>query len=660
MSKKNIYALLVAINDYTDVKQLYGCLNDMHAFRDYLKKQYKGRDFKLHPLELANEEATRQAVIDGFKHFEQAREGDVCVLFFSGHGSQVPTTDFFEATDNKNEAIVCYDGCLVDKELSCLIYEVTKDKPHVHFVAVMDCCHSGSNSRFVDDSQTTNNRCCSSKKYPLSISDYYGFEKGLYEKDAKGQYTAKKGKHIQLGACRSHQLAVEKVMNLAYRGVFSYSLLEALDTAFSALSYADLERRIVQKISNYANDQRPQLDPVNNDTIDQLFLGGAIVPKNRFFIAWDKTEKQWTLNAGLYHGVNTQKEHPSVIRLADNPDVYFDILDIKSDTSIGVWRPTNFVGNQQKQYDVILQIGGGRSHLVAFSSDCDPVRKAVLLAEFAKIKTNYIELTDDREQAAYFIHTEFNALGLNDKLADYFKNVGGNALWLRLKGEEKPLFFPIAAAQMNAVQTGQFWRNADAVLQWQHLKTLENPTSSIANDVKITLYRHEGSREWKGLLPENMERIGEWSAPTAFRFISGFYPAFALTVENTGSQQLHVSALVMDGRFGIVNKFLPYEKIEPNGKAQMIETYNGKSSQSIGLTINQEAYEDGRKEQMDYLKIMVSTQAFETTDFVQEALDVRGASTMRSSKDAVGSADFPVIQIPDWVTFLVPLHIFRP
>ncbi len=660
MSKKNIYALLIAINDYTDVKQLYGCLNDMQAFCDYLKKQYKGNEFKLHPLKLKNEQATRQAVIDSFKHFERAKEGDVCVLFFSGHGSQVPTTDFFEAPNNKNEAIICYDGCLVDKELSCLIYEVTKDKPKVHFLALMDCCHSGSNTRFVDDSKTTNTRTADSKKYPISISDYYGFDKGLYESDADGKYTAKKGKHIQLGACRSHQLAVEKVMNLAYRGTFTYSLLEALDTSFSALSYADLERRIVQKISNYATDQRPQLDALNNDDISQLFLGGAIVPKNRFFIAWDKKEKQWTLNAGLYHGINTQSEHPSVIQLTDNPDVYFDILDVKSDTSIGAWRSKKFVGNQQKQYDVTVQIGGGHSHLVAFSSDCDPVRKATLLAEFAKIKTNYIEPTDDMSQAAYFIHTEFNTLGPDDKLANYFKNVGGNALWLRLKGEEKPLFFPIAAAQMDATQTGQFWRNADAVLQWQHLKNLENPTSSIAKDVKITLYRQEGSREWQGLLPKNMEEIADWSQPTPFRFLSGFYPAFALTIENIGNQQLHVSALVIDGRFKIDNSFLPYEKIEPSGKVQMIGTYNGKSSQSIGLNINQQAYEDGRKEQMDYVKIMVSTQAFETTDFVQGSLDVRGSSHSRSTKDAIGTDDFPVIQISDWATFLVPIHIFRP
>ena len=174
MSKKSIYALLVAINNYPSVRPLNGCLNDMNAFHDYLKRQCNDAEFVFNPKILENDAATREAVIAGFQHFTAATEGDVCVLYFSGHGSRIDAPDFWEAIDGKIEAIVCYDACLADKELSCLIYETLKDhNESVHFLAVMDCCHSGSNTRADDGVQI---RLSQPNRFPKAIQDYYGYE----------------------------------------------------------------------------------------------------------------------------------------------------------------------------------------------------------------------------------------------------------------------------------------------------------------------------------------------------------------------------------------------------------------------------------------------------------------------------------------------------
>ena len=82
----NVFALLVGINQYdpsSSVPALQGCSNDVKAMAAYLQgrvAQDKG-SFQLQSL--LNEQATRQAVIDGFRsHLCQAGPDDVALFLF--------------------------------------------------------------------------------------------------------------------------------------------------------------------------------------------------------------------------------------------------------------------------------------------------------------------------------------------------------------------------------------------------------------------------------------------------------------------------------------------------------------------------------------------------------------------------------------------------
>ena len=202
MAKKKLYALLVGIDKYPPgVRSLKGCVNDMNAFKDYLLRQCSTAEYDPKISILSNEKAKRQDLIAAFDHFSKAKNGDICVFYFIGHGSRILSSDFWEAFDGKNEAIVCHDACVVDKELSCLIYEATKGKS-LHFLTVMDCCYSGGNSR--DDAEAVN-RLSRPNRYPVSIEEYHGYKEGWYFRDANVTYTAPKGKHLHFAACRNHQ-----------------------------------------------------------------------------------------------------------------------------------------------------------------------------------------------------------------------------------------------------------------------------------------------------------------------------------------------------------------------------------------------------------------------------------------------------------------------
>ena len=113
---RNIYALLVGIDDYPKpVTSLKGCINDVIAIEEYLESRVETEEFKLNLKTLRDEEATRQAIIDGFReHLCQANSNDVALFYYSGHGSRenAPPEFWNFQPDKLNETLVCYDSRL--------------------------------------------------------------------------------------------------------------------------------------------------------------------------------------------------------------------------------------------------------------------------------------------------------------------------------------------------------------------------------------------------------------------------------------------------------------------------------------------------------------------------------------------------------------------
>ena len=150
-----LYALLVGIDRYrSPVPQLNGCVNDIEAVAALFKELSIGGEYSLDLRTLKDSEATRAAVIAGFReHLCRAGPEDVALFDYSGHGSQedAPPELWHLEPDRLNETLVCYDSRdegnwdLADKELGALIAGVAERGTHT--VIVLDCCHSGSGTR---------------------------------------------------------------------------------------------------------------------------------------------------------------------------------------------------------------------------------------------------------------------------------------------------------------------------------------------------------------------------------------------------------------------------------------------------------------------------------------------------------------------------------
>jgi hypothetical protein len=121
------------------VPALAGCINDANDMRDLAQ----GQGFRVR--QLLDSAATSVAVIDGIQTAaRQLTNGDIFLITYSGHGSQVPDP---AELDQLSETWVLWDRQLIDNELYALwgLFE-----PGVRVIVISDSCHSGTVTRALD------------------------------------------------------------------------------------------------------------------------------------------------------------------------------------------------------------------------------------------------------------------------------------------------------------------------------------------------------------------------------------------------------------------------------------------------------------------------------------------------------------------------------
>ena len=122
-----------------NVPPLAGCINDANDMRDLAQ----GRGFRVR--QLLDGAATSTAVIDAIQAAaRQLTAGDIFLITYSGHGSQVPDP---AEDDLRSETWVLWDRQLIDDELYALWGLFEQD---VRVVVISDSCHSGTVTRALE------------------------------------------------------------------------------------------------------------------------------------------------------------------------------------------------------------------------------------------------------------------------------------------------------------------------------------------------------------------------------------------------------------------------------------------------------------------------------------------------------------------------------
>src|SRR6185295_11750123 len=142
-------ALLIGINKYQMAgADLRGCVNDVKDLKTAIVEfhGFKPGDITV----LIDGDATTKAMQAGIKKLvRDSKKGDVALLHYSGHGSNVPDDNQDEA-DGRDE-ILCPTDLDWDDPLRDDWLRTTFDglKADVSLTVIMDCCHSGTNTRAI-------------------------------------------------------------------------------------------------------------------------------------------------------------------------------------------------------------------------------------------------------------------------------------------------------------------------------------------------------------------------------------------------------------------------------------------------------------------------------------------------------------------------------
>ena len=270
------HALLIGIDEYSspNIPNLEGCVNDVTAIGGVLTELYGFRESNLKLL-TSPAETTRQKIFDELEALiERTEDGDVTLVYYSGHGSQAPDVSNDEEEDKLDETIVPSDTGrgdqpvvdIVDDELHSYIAALALRTPYVYFV--FDSCHSGSVTRelamAVELMRTTEPEFVP-RAIPPAESPVEG-ERRFYPTvdHYRGEGRSEtgfipKGDYLMIGGCLDHQTSKEAQVDGVRRGMLSWHLETALRADPTASIDAVFERASKEVVA-HVQEQNPVLE----------------------------------------------------------------------------------------------------------------------------------------------------------------------------------------------------------------------------------------------------------------------------------------------------------------------------------------------------------------------------------------------------------------
>ena len=366
---RTLYASLIGINAYQR-NELNGCIKDVLGIdlllRDWCLQQTEN-PLQYEPLYLLapNEtdelrmeayEKERQAQLayelptfkniteTAFSHLKKAQKGDICLFYYSGHGSQTEAPEAFwhSKSDRKNETLVCLDSRtnpdardLIDKEIAWLLWDALHDEQgnekDVHCVLIMDCCHSGNNTRGDLENDAVRYRHAPAAKNKIPLEQYLGFENGFYTVE-HGKAEIKIARYVHFAAARDAEKAQESNID---GGMFTSKLLEVLRVGGTGKSYRNLVQNLSVTVRNRVEQQNPVAYAREDNDLDLHFLGAGLEPYQAFFeVRYDAVTGQWKMYGGAMHGLVASGTNGKTAVNIMGTELELDVTEVYSAISV--------------------------------------------------------------------------------------------------------------------------------------------------------------------------------------------------------------------------------------------------------------------------------------------------------------------------------------
>jgi len=661
-SVKTVHALLIGINAYS-VAPLQGCVNDALAVGSFFQDACAQAGFRWRPLHLFAptgqdlthieaagvdhwETPTRSNIIAAFDHFAGpvVQPNDVCLVYFSGHGSQEPAAPEFRhlKADGNNETLVCLDSRLpggrdlVDKEVAWLLWRIAQEHPTVHVLVIMDCCHSGDNTRSAGDSVRERRMVARQTGTPfrelLGMQDLLGVESGLFFiHEGRAEYQ-EEGRYVQLAAARDQETAKELCINGRPRGIFSWSLLRVLEHGGLGLSCQELLSRTETLIRSRVQGQIPQVFASPPNLATRQILGGALGETAAGYPVFFKNGV-WRMRAGSLQGiVPGTTESPLLVALVNGSRACTAALEVEPNSTILDPQPFAPTDRHEDHLSAVVR----RMPVPRVRIFRMPMPNGLKQNLDAWINKHTLLFSD------FLIETPDEA--------DYFALVEGEHFALVPPGGNRPVFRRMR-------QAADFVQACESLGKWQFALELQNAHTRLRrSDVEVILEKMEGQE----VSPQTLHYLqGETlvdPAAVELRYVNTggrwLAPALRCTVRVKKSGYW-VGGLFLDSQFGIAD-YLEPRPLDAGQEHMFRFPFQNTLFNAIPLALDARLAAKGVEEIMDYLKIFVSDSDFKLDHWRQEPLS--------PDEDTVRSAAFesaPIADRPDWMTITVPIRLIR-
>ena len=674
---RTVYSLLVGIDAYPDpVPRLSGCVNDVQAIGEMLHGQVAGDGLRLELQTLTDGQATRQAVIDGFRaHLSRAGADDVALFYYSGHGSQedAPPEFWRFEPDRLDETLVCWDSRLpgrfdlADKELAQLIAEVSEPGPHV--LVVLDCCHSGSGTRAALQGGVSVRRAPTDRR-PRPLDSFIVSADQVERQPADegapaGWLSVRAGRHILLAACRADETAKEIPADGHVRGALSAALQWVLSQADGQLTYRDLYKWVSARVRNQVSEQTPQLECAAVEDYDRPFLGGAVLPRVPYFTLSFDAHEGWIVDAGAVHGVppvaGGETTWFAAFGLDTGPAQWQELAGAAATAAATAVRPDHS--------RVEVSVPDGRPHL-----DRTRTYKAVITAlPLAPLRVALdgepVGVTEARAALAAAGPGGAASLIVREDQHDPEMRLIARPTGFRITGPaaERPLVADIT--DPGPAGAAQAVARLEHMATWYRLHELQNPASRIGRDaVAMEVFEVSAEEELPGraFRPGREIRVEYTREGDRWR-----QPMLKVRLTNRSTGRLYCALLDLTEDYGVEHGLIAHggEWLEPGQEAW------ANDGNPIYPTVPRALWQRGITEFTDLLKLIVSTSEFDPALLAQPALDLpvdrstRAAARPRNTLErlsqrihvrGLGTRPEEDEPIADWVTSQLDIITVRP
>ncbi|MEO5996726.1 MAG: caspase family protein [Chitinophagaceae bacterium] len=679
MSTRSLYVTFIGIDAYPQ-SPLSGCIKDVLDM-DLLLREQAAQQEDLHymPAYFLAPNTTDVARIDdyerackikldyklptfeivttaAFAHLKKGLDNDILVLFYSGHGSQIEAPEEFWHTkpDRQNETIVCVDSRdprypgsrdIIDKELAFLLWDTLKDKNN-HCLVIMDCCHSGNNTRGVAGESDLNIkfRYTPSSKNKIPLKNYLGYDENFYEvTDGKAKFPI--AKYVHLAAARDSEKAQETFGG----GLFTSKLIEALRSGGTLKSYRELVQGLHITISNRASQQNPVAFSKDDNDLNLRFLGDGIKPyQPTYEVRYDFDKEKWLMFGGAMHNIMPSLNGAKTMVKINGAVNEIAVQEVGPVTSILDAEGMTAFNKKQEDYQAVVVRMANPPIKVGLSPE--------LLADTSSV-ADLKKAYDQAKQLFYVIDFE-----KENTLVDYtIQRPGNNAFILTKRGSTLPLF-------KREISEIIFLKNIDVVSKWISVSELKNVnTEFLSGDFIFTIEKIEGksftsenTRDW-----DNYESEKKQVSPgdeSMLSYMEKKQPAFRFSIAINDTSKLprcYIGALYLDSKFGIVTDLIRNDNnqlIKGGSAAELSWTFNNDTYKSIILNIDTQYAKYNINEITEFLKIFISTEPINLDRYKQESLELDSSIT-RGERGIDVLAEGNAEEETDWTVFTFPLRI---